>query len=858
MKLRTCNPSVRTSLLMLLSLLFVMSVTLPVFSVYSQPTGKTAEVVTQEPLIPQEDIPPAVGKELAAERGHMLRLRASEGNLNTVVFRNQDQTQTMYVFNHPVKYVNTVGEIKDISIEIADSTKEQGAFVTKDAYVQTFFPRDLYDGVTISADDVSIRSVPVAPASRNTAQAYRVDSETVAYPYGKNTSLEYTLTYTGYKEDIVVSSYTGQTEYQFRLYTGGLQLICEDGSYYLADADGKLRATIGDIIVFTADERNNCMGSMTHVTVKPNEEYLLTIHLDADYLKDEKTAYPIRIDPTVEILYEQNGEGAIEDVTINSLEGSSGSSGSLFIGKRDTYGISRVLMKFPGLSDDLVAFPGQLLKAEVELRDILGGSTAMTVTCHIFTGGTWDEDTASWTSVNPNSYSPAISSNSVSYSNGTSISHRYTFSIMDALIEWTNGVADPEQGLIFKTTPTQEASSTLLHKTFASYNRSSYQPSLYIVYTNPFYSSFAETSSLYSREDSSVSVYDNLQMFSNCYGYALRMFCSSDEGTPYKQQPGEFFDKTNGVYLDSCSTTVYNYSDTKACRNSAYTSSLSTAKAIFYELIEKDMAQMGYSIEEADASALSEPTTASKRLVLLVMDRTLSAIEEEIWEESGHNPYYDYRYDYHFYMQHTDGTWSHKPGNGEAISYCINDPTVTLTNENILTHAADGNGDCFANDPYVCNRYNEIVMLFYVTKPAVADYNHKAGQNEEDAFSEICTVDLAGDNFVTAQKIRPDITVQGKADHQNDSDYFVMTTTQSGNYQIVFNKAETTDSATFTWTVSVITEAGHLINNVQGTGTTMSFSATLGTGEYYIFVKCLTEHSMRQDLEYSIECRTPE
>lgn len=834
MKLRTCNPSVRTSLLMLLSLLFVMSVTLPVFSVYSQPTGKTAEVVTQEPLIPQEDIPPAVGKELAAERGHMLRLRASEGNLNTVVFRNQDQTQTMYVFNHPVKYVNTVGEIKDISIEIADSTKEQGAFVTKDAYVQTFFPRDLYDGVTISADDVSIRSVPVAPASRNTAQAYRVDSKTVAYPYGKNTSLEYTLTYTGYKEDIVVSSYTGQTEYQFRLYTGGLQLIREDGSYYLADSNGKIRATIGDIIVFTADERNNCMGSMTHVTVKPNEEYLLTIHLDADYLKDEKTAYPIRIDPTIEILYEQNGEGAIEDVTINSLEGSSGSSGSLFIGKRDTYGISRVLMKFPGLSEDLVASADQILKAEVELRDILGGSAAMTVTCYPFTGGAWDEDTASWTSVNPNNYGSAISSRSVSYSIGASISHRYSFDITSIVEGWYSGTYDREQGILFKAPSSVENGSTAFNKTFASYNRSSYQPSLYIVYTNPFYSSFAETSSLYSREDSSVSVYDNLQMFSNCYGYALRMFCSSDEGTPYKQQPGEFFDKTNGVYLDSCSATVYNYSGSRACRDIAYASSLPTAKAIFYELIEKDMAQMGYSIEEADASALSEPTTASKRLVLLVIDNETP-------------------YDYHFYMQHTDGTWSHKPGNGEAIAHCLEHTTVSLSNDNILEHAADNE-----TNPTGKNRYTEILCLFYVTKSAVSDFNHSYGHDLYDKYSELVIADLAGDNFISAQKIRTDTVVEGKSDHQNDSDYFVMTTTQSGSYQIVFNKAETTDPTTFTWTVSVITEAGHLINNVQGTGTTMSFSATLGTGEYYIFVKCLTEHSMRQDLEYSIECRTPE
>ena len=40
------------------------------------------------------------------------------------------------------------------------------------------------------------------------------------------------------------------------------------------------KATIGDIIVFTADERNNAMGSMTYETVRANQEYVLTIHLD--------------------------------------------------------------------------------------------------------------------------------------------------------------------------------------------------------------------------------------------------------------------------------------------------------------------------------------------------------------------------------------------------------------------------------------------------------------------------------------------------------------------------------------------------------------------------------------------------
>lgn len=67
------------------------------------------------------------------------------------------------------------------------------------------------------------------------------------------TSLEYSLTYTGFKEDIVVSEYTGQTEYEFTLLTEGLALEKIDGSYYLVDEKGEIKANIGDVIIFTAD-----------------------------------------------------------------------------------------------------------------------------------------------------------------------------------------------------------------------------------------------------------------------------------------------------------------------------------------------------------------------------------------------------------------------------------------------------------------------------------------------------------------------------------------------------------------------------------------------------------------------------
>lgn len=81
----------------------------------------------------------------------------------------------------------------------------------------------------------------------------------------------------------------------------------------------EIKATIGDIIIFTADEKNNAFGELKAETVVENEEYRMTIVLDPEYLADPETVYPIRIDPTVEITYDNNGAGAIEDVTINSL-----------------------------------------------------------------------------------------------------------------------------------------------------------------------------------------------------------------------------------------------------------------------------------------------------------------------------------------------------------------------------------------------------------------------------------------------------------------------------------------------------------------------------------------------------------
>ncbi len=265
----------------------------------------------------EEDVPEAVGYEAAVWNNHIERMYDEEGkDLNRVIFKNADGSRTQYLFDYPVKYVDEKGKIQDSSFEIVESKDGEYKFETAASISKTRFPKDIKDGIELSGEDVTVTLVP--HAARN-VEPERIDEETISYEYDEKTTIEYSLTYTGFKEDIVVSEYTGQTEYEFTIYTEGLALAEIDGSFYLVDENEEIKATIGDIIIFTADEKNNAFGELKAETVVENEEYRMTIVLDPEYLADPETVYPIRIDPTVEITYDNNGAGAIEDVTINSL-----------------------------------------------------------------------------------------------------------------------------------------------------------------------------------------------------------------------------------------------------------------------------------------------------------------------------------------------------------------------------------------------------------------------------------------------------------------------------------------------------------------------------------------------------------
>lgn len=430
-------------------------------------------------------VPDSIDEDEADLYGYVGRAIEDEKDLYSFVFRDNEGGYTMRTFAYPVKYINESGETKDISLKICSG--EDGNYYGADHPIRIEFPGKSSKGIALEYDDISISMF--ANSVENSDAVLSEDGRRIVYSAGQETRYEYSLTCCGIKEDIVVTRYTGQTEYAFFLKTNGLHPIVADGSVFLADQDGSIRVSMGDVLVFSADEKNNTFGSYRFSTVEDDMEYLVTIVLDEEYLKDPDTSYPIIIDPTLEINYANNGAGAIQDVTINQNTTYGGTSGSLYVGRHSDGSLSRALMRFPNLNLP-VKFAPLILSARVELRDLMcQGSEPMTINCYSYSESapTWTESgTTTWNSVGSSYLGTLLDSRLVSFGQGNVAAHRYGFDITDLVKQWADGSSSPGKGLVFKATAAFEGQTgsnvQYWYKTFASYNRASYKPSLLIRY----------------------------------------------------------------------------------------------------------------------------------------------------------------------------------------------------------------------------------------------------------------------------------------------------------------------------------------------------------------------------------------
>ena len=495
-----------------------------------QVTGELPIELLTKVHLSEKDIPEAIDQSVIETNNYANRLYEQE-SLNTVIFQKTNGDKVLYSFENPIKYVDSKGQVQDKSNQLSDKIdhpefKNDYCYYNAENDVKTYFPKELSleTGISLNKDDFSVEMSPFYPVNVDEAsitpnknKAFKLEDENKQYVvyddvFGDSSYLKYNVDFNGFKEDIILEKYEGINRFSFLLTTNGLALEEQNGAYFLINPDNQEKVfSLGDIIVSDSRKKVKQSKPVTREnaaeqiyepdhnqnhhyeinSMEENQKYLLTIVVDEDYFLDDRTVYPVIIDPSI---FQVTSSG-IQDANIYSIYSSnSGLSGSLYAGKYDTstYGVSRFLMKFPGLMSN-ATFNGivkeQIINAQLYLRDVMCYDNYTSFVDAYMATQAWAETTV--TKNNPsnmfNSYQSAVYIDSwpIGYNNGTDAAGQnagnyYPYNIYDAIYMWKNGQfggISNHFGLLFKAD-----TESLQRVIFASAQRAEYQPYIKIEY----------------------------------------------------------------------------------------------------------------------------------------------------------------------------------------------------------------------------------------------------------------------------------------------------------------------------------------------------------------------------------------
>ncbi|MBO5953645.1 MAG: DNRLRE domain-containing protein, partial [Oscillospiraceae bacterium] len=455
-----------------------------------------------------------------------------------------------------------------------------------------------------------------------------------------------------------------------------------------------------------------------------------------------------------------------------------------------------------------------ILSATFYVREA-GWTAGVPVNLHLMTSN-WSESSITWNS-HSNSYNSYVEA-SASPSNGNYAGYDITNIVRDWL---TADLA--EYGFMLVST-----NETSVDKTFCSSEHGTADNRPYVVVTyasdcNPFYSVYNNTKGYYMNDGGQdpTNCADNaLQLRANCYGYAFRFaygdtYLSSLNAVngvyAYKQLPGEFANKSSGLIINKSSggsfEPIYSYDQLEDFYNSNIASwlisddtpSKNNERLCYLEqLMQADARALGYRITEYTGTTIPDAQSKTRRLIAVAVGKG----------------------EFHFYMQHSDNTWSHKYGSCMPTNLCLGDHQLELTNTNIM--------GCVKHGGYE----NAAVKFYYITKSAVIDYMHYNGQGVRPQ-TQILVTDYAGNCKEAAKDIGtvPVAGISGAYDYINDVDYYQFRTNTSGQY--TFNAS--TPNTIYPLIAVLYDDLGNVLHQVQSTSGSVSFTYTLnGSGQYFV------------------------
>ena len=523
----------------------------------------------------EQNLPDVIDAETAIADGYVARLNSEEQSLSEVVLEKDDGTRALYLFSENVKYIDENGDVADKS---NNAVRKGRAFVNEGNDVEIILPATLTAGIAVHSDELNITMKPLTDSiGRSLSTAVQTEEDTVLYSdvFDSSTDIEYTYTYSGVKENIILESYNGKNSFDYEVTTGGLTLYEDKGTLLLADENGEVKATLGEVIVFSAHNKNNTFGKYTIKELEKNSRYKVTVSVDREYLTDPKTKYPVKIDPNLNTI---DYNIVVHDMQVfkgkdgkGTSETSAGYSGVSRVGWTD-WGACRTLIKLNNFSFATykISNSWQIESAYIELRDLMcQGGSGVPISCGQFNGNFWTEkDTRTWNGLEAEN-SSLSSPVSVTYGNGNSkrnLSDKdqwYNWNITGIVKKWAIDSSLKEKGLQLRTYTTFFEDSSVYAeymKTFSSMQgNANYKPYIKINYIHKGALLYGIECEGYDCSNPLINTQSILSKYS--YNTTIRRMASVKATDVVKKLEGDksnniFFFFSDGGYKNNMSTMV--------------------------------------------------------------------------------------------------------------------------------------------------------------------------------------------------------------------------------------------------------------------------------------------------------------
>lgn len=595
---------------------------------------------------------------------HVERLEIKEPDLNTIIYANYDGTETAYIFDEEVKYIDDNGEIQDKSNEITEADSdiigEQYSYFNEDNDINTYFPDVLSEdsGIFLNSDGFTLEMMPNTDAVSGTA---KLIDNTVVYPdiFGEKTELRYETTFNGFKEDIVLYENCGNV-FSFTVNAQGTYPENENGAINFVDKNsGEVKAVMSPIYVYDSYVGDVPEGE-THYTYANSLEfrkiyediYEITITVDRDFLENEATVYPVYVDPSTTVISATStGTKTVLDTPIYNGSGAAnvtaGANTTGVIGYVNaSYGSGRMLMKFPSLSTNgFISSKYTILGTFLYLKDVSGQSSSATITAYNYTGPSWNESTVYSSSV-WNGVGTSVGS--ATFSSPSNV--QKSIDITSAVKKWQTDSTAFNKGLILKNTTSE--TSTTYYKSICTSENSSFKSYLVVTY---FYHGVRPVTTMPATTEN----------YRNCFCYAFNQ--SQD---------------MLGSAVGAASLKLYNMTVEDALKTTRMFMEGSDGKS---GVLGKCFPKGFRVVSGYDAALEQDEWLVCMRVGVEVV------------------PIFDNFYDYHFWYRASDGKWYNKHGWRNA-SECVDGVVNPSTANNSTGWALD----------YITNFYSSETIYYAV------------------------------------------------------------------------------------------------------------------------------------------------